>query len=522
MSVPSSLPILDALHDIAGYLAERKSLRTTLTDILRTLEQRLGLLRAHIVVENPESHNLRLSLCCGQACAHVAYMPGRGVTGRVFSGGKSIIVPLMKDHPDFRNRLFLRSEEELASLGFICVPVQARGRTLGTLSADTPAGNKDDASKQKTLCDFLECVALMIGSHVAWIQEDMDAGAEERSGGEELPVGMDDFVVGQAPAMRAALRQALLAAPSRATVLILGESGSGKELMAEAIHKTSPRRARPFVTLNCAALPSELLEGELFGWRRGAFTNAVQNHRGLFEQADGGTLFLDEIGDLSLQAQAKVLRAIQERRIQSLGSERSVSVDVRLICATNRPLEQLVRDGRFREDLYYRINVFPINMPPLRRRKEDIPLLAGHFLRRFQREYGTSPGGTGQVPELSSPALETLLAWSWPGNVRELQNVMERAFLLCEDGVIRTRDLPDLIRCSTRHEEEVHDDGASESLLESVSRLETRLIDEALKASGGNIHEAARKLHITYRMLYYKMKKYGMDYRRYAAPEQVA
>lgn len=195
---------------------------------------------------------------------------------------------------------------------------------------------------------------------------------------------MDSFVVGQAPAMRAALRQAFQAAPSRATVLVLGESGSGKELMAEAIHKTSPRRSRPFVTLNCAALPSELLEGELFGWRRGAFTNAVRDHRGMFEQADGGTLFLDEIGDLSLPAQAKVLRAIQERRIQVLGSERSVSVDVRLICATNRPLEKLVRDGLFREDLYYRINVFPISMPPLRRRKEDIPLLAGHFLRRFQ------------------------------------------------------------------------------------------------------------------------------------------
>ncbi len=516
---PKTIPFLNALHDIAKYLAERNPLRRTLTDILCTLERYLGLLRAHIVVEDPESHNLRLSLCCGQACVNVMYMPGRGVTGRVFSSGQSVIVPCMKDHPDFRNRLFLRSEEELAALSFICVPVQAGGRTLGTLSADVPASDSEHNSKLEALCSFLECVALMIGNHVAWLQEDMDSFTDGR-GGEELSTNVDDFVVGQAPAMRVALRQALRAAPSCATVLILGESGTGKELMAEAIHKTSPRRARPLVTVNCAALPSELLEGELFGWRRGAFTNAVQNHRGLFEQANGGTLFLDEIGDLSLLAQAKVLRAIQERRIQSLGSELSVPVDVRLICATNQPLEQLVHEGRFREDLYYRINVFPINMPPLRRRKEDIPLLAGHFLRRFQSQYGSSPGGIGQTPELSPPALETLLAWSWPGNVRELQNVMERAFLLCEGGIIRTSDLPGHIQLATR-QEEPHDESVADSLLERVSHLEMRLIDEALKESGGNIHEAARKLRVTYRILYYKMKKYGIDYRHYIHPELV-
>ena len=291
--------------------------------------------------------------------------------------------------------------------------------------------------------------------------------------------------------------------------------------MAEAIHKTSPRRSRPFVTLNCAALPSELLEGELFGWRRGAFTNAVRDHRGMFEQADGGTLFLDEIGDLSLPAQAKVLRAIQERRIQVLGSERSVSVDVRLICATNRPLEKLVRDGLFREDLYYRINVFPISMPPLRRRKEDIPLLAGHFLRRFQSEYGSSPCGPEQPPTLSPPVQEALQAWSWPGNVRELQNVMERAFLLCEDGIIRIRDLPADIRSAARPGDSPPEASPETSLTERVSRLEKHLIDAALKGTNGNIHEAARKLRVTYRMLYYKMKKYGMDYRRYAKPDAV-
>lgn len=515
-------PFLDALHDIAGHLAEKTSLRATLTDILKTLEKRLGLLRAHIVIQDPESRNLRLSLCCDRPDSHVAYMPGRGVTGQVFARGQSIIVPLMKEHPDFRNRLFSRTEEELGSLGFVCVPVLADGRTLGALSADAPAGcDGDGRARLEALREFLESVALLIGSHVAWLQEEMDSTSWEDGREEGPPPGMDGFVVGHAPAMRAALRQALQAAPSRATVLVLGESGSGKELMAEAIHKTSPRRARPFVTLNCAALPSELLEGELFGWRRGAFTNAVQNHRGMFEQADGGTLFLDEIGDLSLPAQAKVLRAIQDRRIQSLGSEHAIPVDVRLICATNRSLEKLVREGQFREDLYYRINVFPISMPPLRRRKEDIPVLAGYFLRRFQSEYGNSPGDPEHPPILSAPALETLQAWSWPGNVRELQNVMERAFLLCEGGIIRTRDLPANIRSAARQEDGQPETAPGTSLIESVNRLEEHLIDTALKETKGNIHEAARKLHVTYRMLYYKMKKNGMDYRRYADPETV-
>lgn len=522
MNARPAAPFLDALRDIAICLAERASLRATLTNILKTLESRLGLMRAHIIIQDPESRNLRLSLCCGQPCAHVAYMPGRGVTGQVFAQKQSVVVPCMKAHPDFRNRLFSRTEEELNALGFVCVPVLAGGKALGTLSADAPAAH-DTASEAtlENLREFLESVALMIGSHVAWLQEEMDSASWENGDEEIVPSSMGNFVVGQAPAMRAALRLAFQAAPSRATVLILGESGSGKELMAEAIHKTSPRRSRPFVTVNCAALPSELLEGELFGWRKGAFTNAVQNHRGMFEQADGGSLFLDEIGDLSLPAQAKVLRAIQERRIQSLGSERIVPVDVRLICATNRPLEKLVQEGLFREDLYYRINVFPISVPPLRRRKEDISLLAEHFLYHFQSEYGSFPGGSEQPPVISAPALETLQAWTWPGNVRELQNVMERAFLLCEDGVIRIRDLPANIRSAAWPEDETPEAFPTSSLIESVNRLEERLIDGALKDTKGNIHEAARKLHITYRMLYYKMKKYGMDYRRYAAPEEV-
>jgi len=302
--------------------------------------------------------------------------------------------------------------------------------------------------------------------------------------------------------------------PSRATALLRGESGTGKELMAEAIHRSSPRRNQPFVTLNCAALPADLLEGELFGWRKGAFTSAVQSRKGLFEQADKGTLFLDEIGDLALPAQAKVLRAIQDRQIQCLGSDRPISVDVRLVCATNRPLEQLVEQGLFREDLYYRINVFPIHMPALRERREDIPHLAEHFLRMFSAEYGRD------VQHISTPALDMLVQYSWPGNVRELKNVIERAVLVCDEAAIRAYHLPQALQ-SGEADACALSPAMPLGFTEKVNQLERKLIADALRDSRGNIHEAARGLRITYRILYYKMKKYGIDYRDFVTPDVV-
>lgn len=288
----------------------------------------------------------------------------------------------MRDHPDFRNRLFDRTEEQMAALAFVCVPVRTGKDTdvIGTLSADTPLA-PDGTLRLR--CSFLESVAALVGKQVAYLQEEM-ARQHYQQSLEEPPLPPMPSIIGASKSIRQVLRQAMQVGPSRATALLRGESGTGKELMAEAIHRSSPRRNKPFVTLNCAALPSELLEGELFGWRKGAFTSAVQNRKGLFEQADKGTLFLDEIGDLALSAQAKILRAIQDRQIQCLGSEHLITVDVRLICATNRPLEQLVEQGLFREDLYYRINVFPIVMPPPARAPGRHPAAGGTFPRSVQ------------------------------------------------------------------------------------------------------------------------------------------
>lgn len=502
---------LDTLHRVVAVLTVRQSFRAALQEILDALAEHLDFERPHIVVQDPESMNLRLSLAYGQANApHVAYAPGKGITGQVFAGGQSIIVPCMRDHPDFRNRLFDRTEEQMAALAFVCVPVRTGKDTdvIGTLSADTPLA-PDGTLRLR--CSFLESVAALVGKQVAYLQEEM-ARQHYQQSLEEPPLPPMPSIIGASKSIRQVLRQAMQVGPSRATALLRGESGTGKELMAEAIHRSSPRRNRPFVTLNCAALPSELLEGELFGWRKGAFTSAVQNRKGLFEQADKGTLFLDEIGDLALSAQAKILRAIQDRQIQCLGSEHLITVDVRLICATNRPLEQLVEQGLFREDLYYRINVFPIVMPPLRERREDIPQLAEHFLDLFSQEYGRD------VRHISMPALELLMQHAWPGNVRELKNVMERAVLVCDEAAIRTYHLPQALQSA---------DSAPPSaplpvgFTEKVNRLEQKLITEALKASRGNIHEAARELRITYRILYYKMKKYGIDYRTFAAADVI-
>ena len=317
-------------------------------------------------------------------------------------------------------------------------------------------------------------------------------------------------IIGEAPAMQEVFRAIGRLSQSQVTVLITGESGTGKELVARAIHYTSPRKDNPFVSVNCMALNPGVLESELFGHEKGSFTGAVAMRRGRFEQADGGTLFLDEVGDLSAIAQAKVLRALQEGEIQPLGDERRIKVDVRLVCATNRPLEELVEQGLFREDLYYRINVFPVFIPPLRERPEDILPMVEHFIEMFSKEYGRP------VRRVSTPAIDILLAYHWPGNVRELRNVLERAVLICDDAVLRSHHLPGMLQ-GAKGGTPIWTTGTL-GLTETVANVERELIVAALGKAGGNIHQAARDLNITYRIIYYKMKKYDIDFKKYLSP----
>jgi two-component system NtrC family response regulator len=299
--------------------------------------------------------------------------------------------------------------------------------------------------------------------------------------------------------MAEAINLAARAAPSRATILIRGESGTGKELMARAIHVASPRSKGPLVSVNVAALPETLLESELFGHERGAFTGADREHRGRFELADGGTLFLDEIGDLPRQTQVKLLRVLQEQAFQRLGGTRTIEVDVRVVAATNRDLEAMVGAGEFRDDLYYRLNVVSIEIPPLRQRREDIPLLVDHFLRRFAAEGGS------EVKTVSREAMDRLLKHSYPGNVRELENLVHRAVVLARGPSVTTADLP-------LHVSELEHEAprATGSLVERLAELERALLVEALTEADGVQTRAARALGISERHLRYRLKKHGI------------
>lgn len=314
-------------------------------------------------------------------------------------------------------------------------------------------------------------------------------------------------IIGQSSAIKRVFKLIDKVAPTESTVLILGESGTGKELVARAIHQKSRRKDGPFIPVNCGAIPEELLESELFGYEKGAFTGANRSKPGRFELANGGTIFLDEIAEMSPKLQVKLLRILQEKTIERLGSERPISVNIRIIAATNRNLEAEVAEGRFRKDLYFRLNVIPIQLPPLRERKEDIPLLAEHFLKKFcERE---------EVPlkRLSEEALKCLLSYSWPGNVRELENLMERLVILTEDEVIRKEDLPEHLcepsSLSLNYFPETFPPEGLD-LQETLKEIEKSLILKALEASGGVKSRAAKLLRLNRTTLIEKMKRLGL------------
>lgn len=318
-------------------------------------------------------------------------------------------------------------------------------------------------------------------------------------------------LVGNSNAMRAVYEQIAQVACSNTTVLITGESGTGKELVAHALHINSPRAAAPFIKVNCAALPEELIESELFGHERGAFTDAHQRRVGRFELATGGTLFLDEIGELSQGAQAKLLRVLQTREFERVGGSEVLQADVRLIAATNRDLEREVASGHFRADLYYRLNIFPISMPSLRERKEDIPLLVEHFIEKLNEERG------GKVRHLSPVGLDSMLEYDWPGNVRELQNAIERAFVMADGEIIQLAHLPQRQLPQTPSPSLEASPAESLGLFEAVDAYEKDLICRALRSTRGNRNQAAKLLRVSERALAYKLRKHEIDHAHFRA-----
>jgi Nif-specific regulatory protein len=386
----------------------------------------------------------------------------------------------------------------------LSVPLRGLQQALGVLVLFCP---EQPIPALGPILALLELTGTYVGLYLqtAGLQERLKALTEP---GEVPSISVSpsydpDRIIGTSARMRTIMQEIAQVARSRSTVLLRGESGTGKELVARALHRFSERSQQPFVKLNCAALPESLLESELFGHERGAFTGAVKTRRGRFELADHGTLFLDEIGDISLATQIKLLRVLQERTFERVGGSRSLTVDVRIIAATNADLEEAVRARRFREDLYYRLHVVPIVLPPLRERKEDIPLLVGHFLQRFNTE-------NRKALKISAPAMDLIVGYDWPGNVRELENCIERMVVMARREIVAPEDvpLPVNIHMPTPPPRVLFPEPTVSTLPKAVADIERERLLEALRRSGGVQTRAAALLGITPRQLGYKLKKY--------------
>ncbi|MBI4741842.1 MAG: nif-specific transcriptional activator NifA [Betaproteobacteria bacterium] len=426
--------LLAALYAVSRVLSRSLNFNETLRDVLRVLHDEAGLSCGMIGVVDPRTGNLAAHELHHPAGANdVHYLPGEGILGLMLEKPRTVKLARVADEPRFLNRLGIYRQE----LPFIAVPVKVGGNLQGILAVQPDA--PDDGLLDER-AQFVEMVANLIGQSLRLsleVEQEKSTLVEERDLLRRTvrhQYGFDSMV-GRSAAMRRVFDQARLVAKWNTTVLIRGETGTGKELIANAIHYNSPRARNAMVRLNCAALPENLLESELFGHERGAFTGAVESRKGRFEQAHGGTLFLDEIGDVSPPFQAKLLRVLQEGEFERVGGSRTVKVDVRIIAATHRDLETAVEMGDFREDLFYRLNVMPIFLPPLRERIEDIPEIARHLL-------GKIGGDQKRKLTLTDMAQRRLANHEWPGNVRELENCLERAAVLSEDGRIDV----DLIR----------------------------------------------------------------------------
>ena len=503
---------LKLLLDIAGALAGNPDLRESAKPVLQLMATHVGIVRGTITILNRDTGEVVIDDALGMSEDERKlgrYRLGEGVTGQVVATGRPAVVPRVSKEPLFLDRTGTRRKRLLGDqddLSFICVPIRVGALVVGALSVDRPHVGDESLEADVRL---LSIIASMIAQAVTLRREAREQIVALEAENALLHERIDEAfrspsMVGNSGAMRKVFHLIHRVAGSTATVLILGESGVGKELVAQAIHQGSPRASKAFIRVNCAALPEAIIESELFGHEKGAFTGAIALRKGRFELADGGTIFLDEIGELSASTQVKLLRVLQEREFERIGGSNVIRTDVRVIAATNRNLEQLIRDGVFREDLYYRLNVFPIHVPPLRERKTDILLLADHFVQKHARQMNVD------IRRISTPAIDLLMAYHWPGNVRELENCIERAILLSRDGVIHGHHLPPSLQ--TAESTGTEPAGALDSALWA---LEQEMIVDMLKSTRGNMAAAARRLGLTERVMGLRVRRHGIDPKRF-------
>lgn len=493
--------LFQCICKFSQLIAETNGLRNSLSRALSEMHHLLGFERSFIALLEQKSEILSL-----YATEGLTFNEYRRLESRLNKGFLSGL--LEKPHVMFFERVpaedFFDYAIRDSKPSFFAVPSILNNQVVGILAVEvTDFGSKQEFS------DFLQAIASVISQAIKsqWeITREKEKLYEETSYLQQELREKYDFqnLIGNSNAMRQVYAQVAQVAKTNVTVLLRGESGTGKEMIANAIHFNSLRAKKPLIKINCAALPEALIEAELFGYEKGAFTGAYKQKKGRFELADGGTLFLDEVGDLPLQTQVKLLRVLQEREFERLGGTETIKVNVRLIAATNKDLEKEIMDGKFREDLYYRLNVFTIFLPPLRERKSDILLLAEHFLEKYEKIYGK------HIKRISTPAIDMLTAYHYPGNVRELENAIERAVVACDGQVIHAHHLPPTLQMA-----ETSGTVTQVSLQSAVAALEKDLIQDALKTTGGNCSKAAALLRTTERIFNYKIKKYGINPKRF-------
>lgn len=497
------------LYEISKALNGSLDLKKSLYEVLDILSSSMDMERGTITILNPMRNEIHIEVAHGLSRAAMArgkYKLGEGITGRVIETGKALLVPKISEEPLFLNRTATRKAVHDKELSFMCVPVKKGSQVVGALSVDRPFEESYSLKDGKRL---LSIIATMIAQRVINLETIRFEKEQLREENQRLQQELSNKfritnIIGNSNKMREVFQMISQVSRSNATVLLRGESGTGKELAANAIHYNSLRSKSPFVKVNCAALPSNLIESELFGHEKGAFTGAIRQKRGKFELANKGTVFLDEIGSVGMDVQVKLLRVLQEKEFERVGGYETIKADVRIIAATNKNLEQAVEEETFRGDLYYRLNVFPIYMPPLRERKTDVLLLADHFLEKYAKE------NHKDIRRLSTPAIDMLIQYHWPGNVRELENSIERAVLLCDEGVIHSYHLPPTVQTA-----EESDTLPGRSLEDALANLEREMIIDALKTTRGNMAQGAQILKTTERRFAYKAKKHGVDYRLY-------
>jgi Nif-specific regulatory protein len=500
----SNRDILKALFKISGIVSESSNLEKALASVMDEFADSFGIIQVLFTILNRNSSRIYLEVAYGlteEQKERGIYKIGEGIIGDVVKQGRPVVISHISDEPKFMNKTRSTNKNEDEN-SFISVPIMAKNQVLGALSVKLKYTSEGDLD---TYLQFITIISSLFARMVRSRQDRIEEleklhYARLREQGRYSYNDMVSSLVGESGKMQAVYEMIRRVSATNTTILIRGESGVGKELVAKAIHQHSPRNKMPMIAVNCAAIPEMLIESELFGYEKGAFTGAEKQHKGRFELAQKGTIFLDEIGDLSPNMQVKLLRVLQEKEFQRLGGIETIKADVRVITATNRNLEELMLKNEFREDLYYRLNVFPLFIPPLRERRDDIPVLVNHFIEKYNKIHGL------EVKRISSTAIDLLMTYHWPGNIRELENCIERAIILSTDKVVRSHNLPPTLQSAASTHSRI--DGGLDAILENV---EKQMLIDALNMSKGNISKAAEQLKLTERIIGLRIKKYQID-----------